>query len=250
MNNWYKLGYKNIGKSVGALVLAGVLASFGAFGITAHATEGAGSLGVSVKSQETTVVTEAPAETTAETTTADTTQNQEEETVAPIPQNNTVVVNGNIIKSTLDGHYYAYSIPGLAVVSPLYDLQKQANFMVLEYFFVSTWDLYDYTAPLSVEAMNIIARSQKAELGATFQMTVSRYFSNKVYPLENDEMQVTTKVSIPTAFRSENNTYAVVCVKNGGAFEILPDLDDEPTTITYNAHAGTAAYGLIKYLDH
>ena len=174
---------------------------------------------------------------------------EEEETKEVIPQNNTVVVNGNIIKTTLDGNYFAYSIPGLAVVSSLADLQKQADFMVLEYFFVSTWDLYDYTAPLSVETMDVIARSQNAELGATFQMTVSRYFSTKVYPYENDEMQVTTKVSIPTAFRSEKNTYAMVYVKNGGAYEILPDLDDEPSTITFNAHAGTGAYGIIKYLD-
>ena len=185
----------------------------------------------------------------ADTATTTTTEVVEEETAVVIPQNNTVVVNGVITKTTLDGHYYAYSIPGLAVVSSLADLQKQANFMVLEYFFVSTWDLYKYTAPQAVETMDIIAKSQNAELGATFQMTVSRYFSTKVYPYENDEMQVTTKVSIPTAFRSENNTYAMVYVKNGGAYEILPDLDDEPTTITYNAHAGTGAYGIIKYLD-
>lgn len=204
--------------------------------VTAYATEGGLSAG------------EAAAQAALERTEPVTTVTEEEEEVE-IPQNNTVVVNGNITKSTLDGHYYAYSIPGLAVVSPLADLQKQANFMVLEYFFVSTWDLYKYTAPMALETMDTIAKAHEAELGATFQMTVSRYFSMKVYPLENDEMQITTKVMIPTAFMGEKNSYAVVYVKSGGAYEILPDLDDEPTTITFNAHAGTGAYGLIKYLE-
>ena len=206
--------------------------------VTAYATEGGLSAG------------EAAAQAALERTEPVTTvAEEEEEEGVEIPQNNTVTVNGNITKSTLDGHYYAYSIPGLAVVSPLADLQKQANFMVLEYFFVSTWDLYKYTAPLALETMEIIAKANEAELGATFQMTVSRYFSMKVYPLVNDEMQITTKVMIPTAFMGEKNSYAVVYVKSGGAYEILPDLDDEPTTITFNAHAGTGAYGIIKYLE-
>ncbi|WP_155828114.1 hypothetical protein [Butyrivibrio sp. VCB2006] len=242
---------KNIMKTIGAMLIAVAVTLSGTMGITAYATSNTGSLGASITNvQEASPVATATTTVTAEEAkeaTATETEQEKEEVV--IPQNNTVVVNGKITKSTLDGHYYAYSIPGLAVVSSLADMQKQANFMVLEYFFVSTWDLYKYTAPAAVETMEIVAQSENAALGATFQMTVSRYFSMKVYPFENDEMQVTTKVSIPTAFRSENNTYAMVCVRNGGAFEILPDLDDEPTTVTFNAHAGTAAYGIIKYLD-
>lgn len=242
-------------RSIGLLLTILSVLAFDLTAVTAHANEGiAASLQSKIANADVAPssagAAAALAALEAEAATTATTETEEaEEEKIEIPQNNTVVVNGNIIKSTLDGHYYAYSIPGLAVVSSLADLQRQANFMVLEYFFVSTWDLFDYTAPLAVETMDIVARSQNAELGATFQMTVNRYFSTKVYPLVNDEMQITTKVSIPTAFRAEKNTYAMVYVKNGGAYEILPDLDDEPTTVTFNAHAGTGAYGIIKYLD-
>ncbi len=208
-------------RAISGIILSVVVALYGT-SLTSYATENAG-LQSSV--------------------TKDTEDSEEEEVV----QNNTVTVNGKTIKSTLDGNYFAYSIPGLAVVSPMSELQKQADFMVLEYFFVSTWDLYKYTAPLAVQAMNIVAQSQGAELGATFQMTVSRLFSKKVYAYENPDLQVSTKIQIPTAFAGSKNTYAMVFVKAGGTYEILPDLDDDPATITFNAHAGSGAYGIMKY---
>ena len=42
----------------------------------------------------------------------------------------------------------------------------------------------------------------------------------------------------------------MVCVRAGGVYEILPDLDENPDTITFNAHAGTGAYGILRYRDH
>ena len=174
---------------------------------------------------------------------------QEEEEKIVIPQNNTVMIDGKKVKSTLAGNYYAWSVPGFAVITPEHELQKQANFIILEYFFVSTWDIDARTAPAAVDTMSIVAQSEGASLGASFQMTVSRLFSTKVYPMVNENVQAGTTIEIPVDFKEEGASYAMVCVRAGGVYEILPDLDENPDTITFNAHAGTGAYGILRYRD-
>lgn len=174
---------------------------------------------------------------------------EEEEEKIVIPQNNTVRIDGKNVKSTLAGNYYAWSVPGFAVITPEYELQRQANFMILEYFFVTTWDIDARTAPAAVDTMSIVAQSEGASLGASFQMTVSRLFSTKVYPMVNENVQAGTTIEIPVDFKEEGASYAMVCVRAGGVYEILPDLDEDPATITFNAHAGTGAYGILRYRD-
>ncbi|WP_026490048.1 hypothetical protein [Butyrivibrio sp. XBB1001] len=176
-------------------------------------------------------------------------EEEKEEEKIVIPQNNVVNSNGKQVKSTVAGNYYAWSVPGFAVITPEYELQKQANFMILEYFFVTTWDIDARTAPAAIDTMSIVAQSEEATLGASFQMTVSRLFSTKVYPMVNEEMQVGTMIEIPADFKEEGASYAVVCVRSGGVYEILPDLDEDPATITFNAHAGTGAYGILRYRE-
>lgn len=175
------------------------------------------------------------------------TEDEDTQEKVVIPQNNTVKSGDKTIKSTLPGNYYAQCVPGFAVITPEAELQKQANFMVLEYFFVTTWDIDSKTAPAAVETMDIVAQSEGAELEATFQMTVNRLFSTKVYPMENENVKVGTMIEIPGIYKKEGASYAMVCVRAGGKYEILPDLDDDPDTITFNAHAGTGAYGIIRY---
>lgn len=174
---------------------------------------------------------------------------EEEEEKIVIPQNNTVRIDGKNVKSTLAGNYYAWSVPGFAVITPEYELQRQANFMILEYFFVTTWDIDARTAPAAVDTMSIVAQSEGASLGASFQMTVSRLFSTKVYPMVNENVQAGTTIEIPVDFKEKGASYAMVCVRAGGVYEILPDLDENPDTITFNAHAGTGAYGILRYRD-
>ncbi|SFC20737.1 hypothetical protein [Butyrivibrio sp. YAB3001] len=178
---------------------------------------------------------------------ADATVETEEEVQEQVEPNNKVTYLGQTLTSTLEGYYYAHNVPGLAVITPLADLQRQANFIVLEYFFVKTWDIDINTAPLAVDTMHIVADSMGASYGGAFQMTVSRLFSNKVYDYENDGLQVGTTIEIPHSFRDENATFAIVCVREGGNYEVLPDIDVDPNTVTFYAHAGTAAYGIIRY---
>jgi hypothetical protein len=178
---------------------------------------------------------------------AEVSEEEEEEEVKKPEQNNTVVLNGITRKSTLAGNYYAKCVPGFAVITPEAELQKQAKFIVLEYFFVSTWDLFPSTAPQAIETLRTVAASENATMGVSFQMTVSRLFSNKVYNYENEDVKVGTCVTIPDDFRIDDSKYAVMCVRAGGVYEILPDLDDDPYTITFNAHAGTGAYALLRY---
>ena len=193
-------------------------------------------------------ITAIASETTGQEISFDNTDSgEQEEEVIPLPQNNKVTLYGKEIKSTLDGNYLAWSVPGFAVITPLSDLQKQANFMILEYFYVTTWDISVKNAPLCIDTMQTVADLSKAELGAAFQIKVSRLFSTKVYPYENEELQVGTTIEIPADFRQEGAKYAIVSVKSGGYFDILTDNDEDPNTITFIAHGGTGAYGILRF---
>ena len=56
-----------------------------------------------------------------------------------------------------------------------------------------------------------------------------------------------TTVAIPADFLVADTDYAVIYVKAGGEYDVLPDLDSENTTVTFEAHAGDGAYALVRY---
>ena len=65
--------------------------------------------------------------------------------------------------------------------------------------------------------------------------------------LEGNETQFTTVVGLPDDFNGADYKYAVVLVRAGGYYDILPDLDEDDLTVTFKAKAGNGAYALIRY---
>lgn len=178
-------------------------------------------------------------------------QEQQEQVVVAAPkkvvQNNKIDFGGWNITSTLDGHYYAEGVPGIAMTDYEFNLRKVANMSFIEYFFISTWDITQDTAPLAVNTFRVVAESENALLGPVVQININKMVNKQTYSLEGNPVEVTTMVGIPEDFRESGARYAVVCVRAGGVFEILPDLDTYDITVTFKAKAGDAAYAIIRY---
>ena len=77
------------------------------------------------------------------------------------------------------------------------------------------------------------------ELG---KMTAGKYSL-----LPSDGPAIRLAVGIPRNFVKGDATYAVVCVRAGGVVSILPDVDDNPNTITFDTTGGAGAYAIIRY---
>ena len=172
---------------------------------------------------------------------------QEEQKPVKEAQNNKLDFGSWSIKSTLEGNYYAEGVPGIAMLDYEYTIRQEANMSPVEYFFVTTWDITQDTAPLAVNTFRIVAQSQNALLGPVVQININKTISGKLYSLEGNPAHVKTMIGIPEDFREAGARFAVVCVKSGGVFEILPDTDIYDSTVTFSAKVGDAAYALIRY---
>ena len=252
------------------LAIAGAACIWAALGVTASANEAteSGALGTQAVSDvtgatgtsttegltlpvnETVVENAEVTEGTAATENATTQDANTEETteqVVQYVQNNEVMASGHLIKTNLNGHYYARGVKGMAMTDQEWSLQKEAGMAMVEYFFVTSWDINQDTAPLAVETFRVVAAAVNAKLGPVVQININKTFNGKMTSLEGNPVKITTVVGIPDDFKETGAKYAVICVKSGGVFEILPDLDEDDLTVTFKANAGNCAYALIRY---
>ena len=71
--------------------------------------------------------------------------------------------------------------------------------------------------------------------------------SGKFGLLPADGAEITVSFGIPASFAQSGKTFAVACVRPGGAVSILQDVDDNPNTVTFNTTGGQGAYAIIRY---
>ena len=162
-------------------------------------------------------------------------------------QYNTVKGSGRVVETNLEGHYFAGGVEGIAMTDQEWSLQRDAGMAMVEYFFVTTWDITQDTAPKAVNTFRIVAESEQAELGPIVQINIHKTFNGVMTYLDGNPAKFTTVVGIPEDFREDGARYAVVSVKSGGFFDILPDLDEDDLTLTFKANAGNGAYAIIRY---
>ena len=217
---------------IGVVAATALVLALGMSGVTAQATEGT-SAGTEIT------------HTDASATNGE--GGSEEESSFKYVQNNTVKGTGRVVETNLEGHYYASGVAGIAMTDQEWSLQKEAGMAMVEYFFVTTWDITQDTSPLAVHTFRIVAEAEQAELGPVVQININKTFNGKMTSLEGNETQFTTVVGLPDDFNGADYKYAVVLVRAGGYYDILPDLDEDDLTVTFKAKAGNGAYALIRY---
>lgn len=237
--------YSNMQKIKGIIAIAGAAGMFTLMSITAGATDTAASLEAISAGNQTTAVD--ATSVSGEQNNVEAASQTHKKVAFEYRQNSTVKGTDRVVETNLDGHYYASGVEGIAMTDQEWSLQKDAGMAIVEYFFVTTWDITQDTAPKAVNTFRIVAESEQAELGPVVQINIHKTFNGVMTSLDGNPAKVTTVIGIPEDFREDGARYAVVSVKSGGFFDILPDLDEDDLTVTFKANAGNGAYAIIRY---
>lgn len=155
-------------------------------------------------------------------------------------------VNG--VSSTVSGAFLAKNVNGVALTTPLNDILSGYGIGSGERAYAKVWDFAPKKSYLANAVIENVAASIGAEVGPALQLELGKLDANGKYGLlPQSGPTVNVAVGIPARFVNSGKTYAVVCVREGGSFSILKDLDNNPNTVTFATTAGAGAYAIVRY---
>mgnify|MGYP006968287231 CR=1 FL=1 len=174
---------------------------------------------------------------------AEATSGTSSETVAEIPSTSTVAGT----KSTVSGVYLATSVSGSAITTSTAAIKEGYALANNETPYAKFSDLDAKKSPLAKQAIDLAAASQGAVVGPMLNVELGKMTAGKYSLLPSDGATIRLSFGVPKNFAQADVTYAVVCVRAGGAVSILTDLDSNPNTVTFDTTGGAGAYAIIKY---
>lgn len=156
-----------------------------------------------------------------------------------------VTVGGAGITSTVTGGYVVNNVAGFAITAPVADISSSYGLTGSDRPYVMAYDITEKTAPKAWASINYAAQSVGARVIGALNVDFGKRSGGKFERLPAGA-GIRACVGIPGAV-NPNLTYAVVRVLPGGSFTILPDIDSNPNTVTFDVVGGIGAYALIAY---
>lgn len=163
--------------------------------------------------------------------------------VAEIPSTSSVAG----VTTTVSGVYLATSVNGTAITSGVSAIASGYGLSSNEKPYAKFSNLDPKKSPLAKQAIDLCAASQGAEVGPMLNIELGKMSGGKYSLLPSDGATIRLSVGIPGNFANAGKTYAVVCVRAGGAVSILADVDTNPNTVTFDTTGGAGAYAIIRY---
>lgn len=164
-------------------------------------------------------------------------------TVAEVPS--TSAVAG--VESTVSGVYLATSVNGSVVTTSTAAIAEGYGLKGNEKPYAKFFDLDAAKSPLAKQAIDLAAVSLGAEVGPMLNIELGKMSAGKYSLLPSDGTPIRLSFGIPSNFTQAGKTYAVICVRAGGAVTVLEDVDTNPFTVTFDTTGGAGAYAIIKY---
>lgn len=164
-------------------------------------------------------------------------------TVADVPSTSTVAG----VKSTTAGVYLATSVAGSTITTSVAAIKEGYGLANGETPYAKFFNLDVKKSPLAKQAIDLAAASQGATVGPMLNIELGKMTAGKYSLLSSDGPAIRLSFGIPKNFAQAEKTFAVVCVRAGGAVSILSDVDSNPNTITFDTTGGAGAYAIIKY---
>ena len=103
------------------------------------------------------------------------------------------------------------------------------------------------TKGVYLATIDAAAASQGGEVGPMINLEFGKMAGGKYSLLSSDGPAIQIALGIPKSFAQAGKTYAMVRVQAGGVVTILPDIDDNPNTITFATTGGAGAYAIIRF---
>lgn len=163
--------------------------------------------------------------------------------MADIPVINTVAG----VRSTVQGVYIATSVNGTAVTSGLAGITGSYGLAAGEVPYARFSNMDVKKSNLAKAVIDDAAAALGATVGPCINIELGKKANGKFSLLSQEGDNITIKIGIPKSFAQDGKTYAMICVRPGGAVTVLPDTDADPNTITFDTKGGQGAYAVVKY---
>ncbi len=163
--------------------------------------------------------------------------------IAEIPVTNTVAGT----KSTVQGVYIATSVDGTAITSGLAGIASSYGLTAGEVPYARFSNMDVKKSNLAKAVIDNAAAALGATVGPCINIEIGKKAGGQFSLLSQDGEKITIKVGVPKSFAQDGKTFAVICVRPGGAVSVLQDTDSNPNTITFDTTGGQGAYAIVKY---
>ncbi|MCQ2081968.1 MAG: hypothetical protein MJZ11_09940 [Lachnospiraceae bacterium] len=148
------------------------------------------------------------------------------------------------VKTTTAGVYMA--TVGTAVSTSAAEISSSYGLGAGEKAYTKVWDLKASTSPAAANAISAIAGTQNAVVGPMINLELGKMAGGKYSLLPESGAPITFAIALPASFNNAAANYAVICVRPGGAFEILPAVYSNGAVV-FATTGGKGAYAVIKY---
>lgn len=151
--------------------------------------------------------------------------------------NNTVVIGGTKVQSTIAGQYRASSVAGAVVVTPLAEVNTAVGVVNGEKAYAKIGDsLCGADSKASMEGMVAILNNSTPGViaGPMLDIWMGKTSMAGVYTNVTKTLQpVKFTIGIPQSFKTEGYDMALIRVQEGGKVTVIADTDNDPNTITF-----------------
>lgn len=163
--------------------------------------------------------------------------------IADIPT--TSSVSG--VTTTVQGVYLATCVRGTAITTGLADISGSYGLAAGEIPYARFYNMDAKKSFLAQAVIDSAAAAVGGTVGPCFNIEIGKKANGQFALLSQEGGKIAVKVGVPKSFAQDGKTFAVVCVRPGGAVSILQDTDTNPDTVTFETTGGQGAYAIIKY---
>ena len=171
------------------------------------------------------------------------TSDKSAEEVIKIPVTSTV----GGVKSATSGAYMATNVNGTIVTTSESAIAQNYSLANNEKPYAKFYNFDAKKSSLAKKTIDSAAAAQGAVVGPTLNIELGKMAAGKYSLLPSDGSAIRLVIGIPKSFVQADKTYAVICVRDGGTYSILKDLDKDPNTVTFETTGGAGVYAIIKY---
>lgn len=156
-----------------------------------------------------------------------------------------VVINGAAVKSTIGGVFIAPNVNGVAVTTPLADVNAAFGITAGQKATIMVLEANTKNSPMACATADAAAAGLNGTVVAVLNVEFGVKENGRYTDLADNGATATMAVGLPTG-ADTNAQYKVLCIKTGGAVTVLNDVDADPATVSFNFGGGKAAYALVK----
>ncbi len=167
-------------------------------------------------------------------------------TLEEVPNTSSVNVAGVATKTTVGGVYTATNLNGTVVATDTATIAAGYGLGANEKAYAKFSNTDVKKSNLAMASLNSAAGALGAVAGPVFNFELGKMSGGRYSRLSSDGAAIRLTVGIPKAFQEAGYTYAVVCVRAGGAITVLQNLSTVDGVITFDTAAGAGTYMIVK----